>query len=58
MARQARQVIVVADSSKMGLVSPAVVCAPKEIDLLITDNGISEETANEFAAGGVKMLAV
>jgi len=58
MARQARQVIVVADSSKMGLVSPAVVCAPKEIDLLITDNGITEEVANQFAASGVKMLAV
>src|SRR5581483_772000 len=39
MARQARQRIVVADSSKLGLVSPAVVCAPREIDLLITDHG-------------------
>lgn len=58
MARQARQVIVVADSSKMGLVSPAVICAPKEIDLLITDNGISQETADAFAANGVKLLAV
>ena len=55
---QARQIVVVADSSKMGLVSPAVVCQPKEIDLLITDNGISEEAAAAFAAAGVKVLAV
>lgn len=58
MARQARQVIVVADSSKMGLVSPAVVCGPNEIDLLITDNGITEEAASAFTAKGVKILAV
>lgn len=58
MARQARQIVVVADSSKMGLVSPAVVCQPKEIDLLITDNGISEEAAAAFAVAGVKVLAV
>jgi DeoR family transcriptional regulator of aga operon len=58
MARQARQVVVVADSSKMGLVSPAVVCPPSEIDLLITDKGISEESLLAFAACGVKVLAV
>ena len=38
--------------------SPAVVCRPKEIDLLITDNGISEEAADAFRAAGVKVLAV
>jgi DeoR family transcriptional regulator of aga operon len=58
MARQARQVIVVADSSKVGRVSPAVVCPPGEIDLLITDNGISEEASRAFAEARVKLLAV
>lgn len=58
MARRARQIIVVADSSKVGRVSPAVVCAPSEIDLLITDNGISEDAAKAFLDAGVKMLAV
>jgi DeoR family transcriptional regulator of aga operon len=58
MARQARQVVVVADSSKVGLVSPAVVCPSNDIALLITDNGISEESAGAFAASGVKVLAV
>lgn len=58
MARRARQVIIVADSSKVGRVSPAVVCPPNEIDLLITDNGISEEAASAFAKSDVKILAV
>ena len=58
MARQARQVIVVADSSKVGRVSPAVVCPAADIDLLITDNGISVEAAKAFADAGVKLLAV
>lgn len=49
MVRQTRQVVVVADSSKMGLVSPAVICPPQEIDLLITDDGISEEAAGAFS---------
>jgi DeoR family transcriptional regulator of aga operon len=58
MARQARQVVVVADSSKMGLVSPAVVCPANEIDLLITDNGISEQSLQAFASCGVKVIVV
>jgi len=56
MARQSRQRIIVADSSKLGLVSPAVVCAPSEIDLLITDDGISEEIAAGFAAAGIQVV--
>jgi DeoR family transcriptional regulator of aga operon len=58
MSRQARQVVVVADSSKMGLVSPAVICPPHEIDLLITDDGISEDAARAFASIGMSVLAV
>jgi DeoR family transcriptional regulator of aga operon len=58
MARQARQIVVVADSSKVGRVSPAVVCPANDIDLLITDNGISEEAKRAFAAAGVKIMAV
>ncbi len=58
MARRARQIIIVADSSKVGRASPAVVCPPSEIDLLITDNGISDDAAKAFADAGVKLLAV
>jgi DeoR/GlpR family transcriptional regulator of sugar metabolism len=48
----------VADSSKMGMVSPAVICPPRDIDLLITDDGISEEAINAFAANDVRVLVV
>jgi DeoR family transcriptional regulator of aga operon len=58
MARQARQVVVVADSSKIGAVSPAVICTPGEIGMLITDDGISDEAVAAFTARGIKVLAV
>lgn len=58
MVRQAREVIVVADSSKMGMVSPAVICPPRDIDLLITDDGIAPDTTAAFKAGGIRVLAV
>jgi DeoR family transcriptional regulator, aga operon transcriptional repressor len=58
MARQARQVVVVADSSKIGSVSPGVICAPEEIGMLITDDGISDEAIAAFQTRGVKVLAV
>ncbi len=58
MVRQARQVIVVADSSKIGSVSPAVICTPDEVDMLITDDGIAEEAVAAFQARGVKVLSV
>jgi len=58
MVRQAREVIVVADSSKMGMVSLAVICPPREIDLLITDDGISEAAARGFAESDIRVLTV
>jgi DeoR family transcriptional regulator of aga operon len=58
MARQARQLVVVADSSKVGQVSPAVVSPIGDIDQLITDDGISDEAISAFEASGVRVLVV
>jgi DeoR family transcriptional regulator of aga operon len=58
MVRQAREVVVVADSSKVGMVSPAVICPLREVDLLITDDGITDEAVSAFEACDVKVLAV
>jgi DeoR family transcriptional regulator, aga operon transcriptional repressor len=58
MAQQAKQIIVVADSSKMGQVSPAVVCSIDEIDMIITDDGISAEASKALVAKGVQLLVV
>jgi DeoR family transcriptional regulator, aga operon transcriptional repressor len=58
MVRQAREVIVVADSSKISMVSPAVICPPRDIDLLITDDGIAPATAMAFKNGGIHVMKV
>lgn len=58
MVKQAREVIVVADSSKMGMVSPSVICGPRAIHLLITDDGIEPETAAALSASGIKVMTV
>ena len=56
MVRQSKQVIVVADSSKVGMISPAVICPLKDIDVLITDDGISDEAASAFKAANVQVI--
>jgi DeoR/GlpR family transcriptional regulator of sugar metabolism len=49
---------VVADSSKVGQVSPSVASPIGEIDQLITDDGISDEAVSAFEASGVRVLVV
>src|SRR5258706_15392440 len=39
MVKQAKQVIVVADSSKIGVVTPALVCLIEDVAVLVTDSG-------------------
>lgn len=56
MARRARQVIVVADSSKVGLASPAVICPITDINVLITDDGIADEAVLSFGKANVEVL--
>jgi DeoR family transcriptional regulator, aga operon transcriptional repressor len=58
MVRQARQVIVVADSSKIGMVSPALICPAGEIDILVTDSGIAPDRLAGFKAAGIDVVAV
>ena len=58
MSRRAKQVIVVADSSKVGMVSPSVICPVNAIDILITDDGISAEALEAFTASQVKVVVV
>jgi DeoR family transcriptional regulator, aga operon transcriptional repressor len=58
MARRSRQVVVVSDSSKVGMVSPAVICSAVDIDVLITDDAISHEAIQCFNDSGVKVVVV
>jgi DeoR family transcriptional regulator of aga operon len=55
MLKQARQVIAVADPSKLGKVSPAFICPLSEIHLLITSNA-PEDALAPFERAGVRIL--
>ena len=56
LVRQAKQVVVVADSSKAGQCSPALICPTNAIDLLITDSGISQEVLEAFSRQDIEVL--
>jgi DeoR family transcriptional regulator of aga operon len=56
MVKQAKQVIVTADSSKLGKVSPAFVCPISEIQILITDAGATSESLEPFERQGVHVI--
>jgi len=58
MVRQAKQVIIVADSSKIAMVSPVLICPVTDIDILVTDSGIAPEALAGFKANGVQVIAV
>jgi DeoR family transcriptional regulator, aga operon transcriptional repressor len=56
MIRNAKQVIVVADSKKIGTVSPALVCPLTSIHTLVTDTGIPQETHQQLLARGIEVI--
>ncbi len=56
MLKQARQVIVVADSSKMGQVSPALICQLSAIHTLVTDAMIPAELCDAIRARGIVVV--
>ncbi|MGI8773005.1 MAG: DeoR/GlpR family DNA-binding transcription regulator [Acidobacteriaceae bacterium] len=56
MLKQAKQVIAVADSSKLGHVSPALICPLSDIHMLITDTNASDESVAEFTQRGVQVI--
>jgi DeoR family transcriptional regulator, aga operon transcriptional repressor len=58
MVRQAKQVVVVADSSKISMVSPALICPSSEIDVLVTDSGIAPEALTAFRARDIEVHVV
>ncbi|MGO8759073.1 MAG: DeoR/GlpR family DNA-binding transcription regulator [Terracidiphilus sp.] len=58
MIKQSKQVIVAADSSKLGEVGPAFICAASEIHVLITDQNASLEVIAPFERQGTKVIRV
>jgi DeoR family transcriptional regulator, aga operon transcriptional repressor len=58
MVRHARQVIAVADSSKLGMVSTNKVCEPSQIHTIITDDNIPPELIQLFERQNIQVRCV
>ncbi len=58
MIKQSKQVIVTADSSKLGEVGPALICASGDIHVLITDHGAPLEAVAPFERQGTRVIRV
>jgi DeoR family transcriptional regulator, aga operon transcriptional repressor len=56
MARQASQVVIVADSSKVGRRAFARICAAQEVDVLVTDQGIAPDDRASLKDAGVDVV--
>jgi DeoR family transcriptional regulator of aga operon len=56
MIKQSKQVIVVADSSKIGKVGPAFLCPSSDIHVLITNSGASAESLAPFERQGIRVI--
>jgi DeoR family transcriptional regulator of aga operon len=58
MAKHARQVVAVADASKLGMISTNKVCEPSQIHTIITDDSIDPELAEQFRSQNIQVLIV
>jgi DeoR family transcriptional regulator of aga operon len=58
MLRQARQRIVVADHTKIGDIGTALIGPTSDINLIITDKGVSPKIAAQFAAKKIEVRKV
>src|SRR6204780_1726618 len=56
MASRAGKVIIVADSSKVGRRAFARICTAREIDVLVTDKGITADDAAQLEEAGVDII--
>lgn len=56
MLKQSKQVIAVADSTKLGRVGPAFICPSSDIHTLITDSGASADAVAPFERHGIRVI--
>ena len=56
MLKRSKQVIVAADSSKLGKVSPAFICPGNEVHILITDTGAPADLLSPFERQGIRII--
>jgi DeoR family transcriptional regulator, aga operon transcriptional repressor len=58
MIHQSKQTIVVTDSTKLGMVSPALICPVSNIHMLITDTRASDKAIAPFRDRGIEVQRV
>jgi len=58
MIQQAKQVVIVADSSKIGLVSPSLICHITAVNMLVTDTHATEKAVAPFVERGIDVRRV
>jgi DeoR family transcriptional regulator of aga operon len=56
MLRNAKKCVVVADSKKIGNVSPALICPVSAINVLVTDEGIPDSIRCELLKRGIEVI--
>lgn len=56
MVKQATQVIVVADSSKLGIVTPSLICPIEDVHVIVTDTVASEKDVALFTSRGIQVV--
>lgn len=56
MVKQAEQVIVVADASKLGIVTRSLICPIEDVDVLVTDETAPEQATAHFAQRGIRVI--
>lgn len=58
MIQQSKQTVVVADSSKIGMVTPALICPISQLDVLITDKDATDKQIGPFRERGIEVRCV
>src|ERR1700684_1053925 len=58
MVKQAKEVVVVADSSKLGVLTPSLICGIEDVDVLVTDADVPEAVVTAFTGKGVRVIRV
>jgi DeoR family transcriptional regulator of aga operon len=58
MVSRAQRVVVVADSSKLGLTAFATICSASDIDVIVTDSGADPAVIARFEDAGIETIVV
>jgi DeoR family transcriptional regulator, aga operon transcriptional repressor len=58
MVARAKQVVIIADSSKLGQHAFARICPIERVNILVTDAGASDENVAQFTTAGIRVVRV